>query len=56
MIGEFNVGEIRNCGYCGCRCHCYSDGCSCGCGDCECHNYRDEDQINKEYQNNRDDI
>ena len=56
MIGEFNVGEVRNCGYCGCRCHCYSDGCSCGCGDCECHNYKDEDKINKEYQNNRDDI
>ena len=50
------IGEVRQCGYCGCRCHCYSDGCSCGCGDCECHNYKDEDQINKEYQNNRDDI
>ena len=50
------IGEERYCGYCGCRCHCYSDGCSCGCGDCECHNYKDEDQINKEYQNKRDDI
>ena len=50
------IGEERYCGYCGCRCHCYSDGCSCGCGDCECHNYKNEDQINKEYQNKRDDI
>jgi hypothetical protein len=50
------IGEVRQCGYCGCRCHCYSDGCTCGCGDCECHNYKDVDEINKEYQNNRNDI
>ncbi len=50
------IGEVRQCGHCGCRCHCYSDGCSCGCGDCECHSYKSQDEIDKEYQNNRDDI
>jgi len=50
------IGEVRQCGHCGCRCHCYSDGCSCGCGDCECHNYQTEDQIDKEYKNKRDEV
>ena len=50
------IGEVRQCGYCGCRCHCYSDGCACGCGDCECHNYKNQDEIDKEYQNKRDEI
>ena len=50
------IGEVRQCGYCGCRCHCYSDGCTCGCGDCECHNYKNQDEIDKEYQNKRDEI
>ena len=50
------IGEVRQCGHCGCRCHCYSDGCTCGCGDCECHNYKNQDEIDKEYQNKRDEI
>ena len=50
------IGEERQCGHCGCRCHCYSDGCACGCGDCECHNYKNQDEIDKEYQNKRDEI
>ena len=50
------IGEVRQCGHCGCRCHCYSDGCSCGCGDCECHNYQTEEQIDKEYKNKRDEV
>lgn len=50
------IGEERQCGHCGCRCHCYSDGCTCGCGDCECHNYKNQDEIDKEYQNKRDEI
>ena len=50
------IGEVRQCGYCGCRCHCYSDGCNCGCGDCECHNYKDKKEIDKQYQNKRDEI
>ena len=42
------IGEVRQCGHCGCGCHCYSSGCQeCindVCQTCECGDKKDDIQ------------